>query len=200
MRDEKVKECYDCKLTFTAFRRKHHCRICGRLSSLRSFPAADQSKPNGLLTFRFSLFRPDLLSKVRICNRVGSSLWPLGRNVKQPRYLLSLYFFKVFVPVITILTDTEIHLKAGLQLLSNNHERLPARWFPTIRSCYSVNWIKLKLACNLFGPSPSDAALVPAAATAPTAPTAAIRPWPFRSSHILPRNCTRVYRAWYSCK
>ncbi|TPX61823.1 hypothetical protein PhCBS80983_g00797 [Powellomyces hirtus] len=29
MRDDKVKECYECKQSFTTFRRKHHCRICG---------------------------------------------------------------------------------------------------------------------------------------------------------------------------
>ncbi|KAI8925782.1 hypothetical protein BC831DRAFT_459437 [Entophlyctis helioformis] len=31
MRDEKVKECYDCKQPFTTFRRRHHCRICGQI-------------------------------------------------------------------------------------------------------------------------------------------------------------------------
>ena len=31
MRDEKVKDCYDCKQPFTTFRRKHHCRICGQI-------------------------------------------------------------------------------------------------------------------------------------------------------------------------
>nr|KAJ3421474.1 1-phosphatidylinositol-3-phosphate 5-kinase [Polyrhizophydium stewartii] len=31
MRDEKVKECYDCKQPFTTFRRKHHCRVCGQI-------------------------------------------------------------------------------------------------------------------------------------------------------------------------
>lgn len=31
MQDDKVRECYDCKLPFTAFRRKHHCRICGQI-------------------------------------------------------------------------------------------------------------------------------------------------------------------------
>ncbi|KAI8996739.1 hypothetical protein BC832DRAFT_297099 [Gaertneriomyces semiglobifer] len=31
MKDERVKECYDCKLPFTTFRRKHHCRICGQI-------------------------------------------------------------------------------------------------------------------------------------------------------------------------
>lgn len=29
MDDENCKECYDCKSVFTAWRRKHHCRICG---------------------------------------------------------------------------------------------------------------------------------------------------------------------------
>jgi 1-phosphatidylinositol-3-phosphate 5-kinase len=29
MDDENAKECYDCKSVFTAWRRKHHCRICG---------------------------------------------------------------------------------------------------------------------------------------------------------------------------
>ncbi|KAI8823387.1 uncharacterized protein EV422DRAFT_611449 [Fimicolochytrium jonesii] len=31
MRDDKVKECYECKQVFTTFRRKHHCRICGQI-------------------------------------------------------------------------------------------------------------------------------------------------------------------------
>lgn len=30
MDDELCKECYDCKSVFTAWRRKHHCRICGK--------------------------------------------------------------------------------------------------------------------------------------------------------------------------
>lgn len=29
MPDEDAKECYDCGSRFTAWRRKHHCRICG---------------------------------------------------------------------------------------------------------------------------------------------------------------------------
>jgi 1-phosphatidylinositol-3-phosphate 5-kinase len=29
MDDENCKECYDCKSVFSAWRRKHHCRICG---------------------------------------------------------------------------------------------------------------------------------------------------------------------------
>ncbi|KAI9026204.1 hypothetical protein DFJ74DRAFT_663537 [Hyaloraphidium curvatum] len=29
MSDESAKECYDCKQSFTAFNRRHHCRICG---------------------------------------------------------------------------------------------------------------------------------------------------------------------------
>lgn len=29
MDDELCKECYDCKSVFTAWRRKHHCRLCG---------------------------------------------------------------------------------------------------------------------------------------------------------------------------
>lgn len=31
MDDENAKECYDCKSVFSAWRRKHHCRICGEL-------------------------------------------------------------------------------------------------------------------------------------------------------------------------
>lgn len=34
MDDENCKECYDCKSVFTAWRRKHHCRICGQLRRL----------------------------------------------------------------------------------------------------------------------------------------------------------------------
>ena len=30
MDDDLCKECYDCKSTFTTWRRKHHCRICGK--------------------------------------------------------------------------------------------------------------------------------------------------------------------------
>ncbi|EMD32532.1 hypothetical protein CERSUDRAFT_118584 [Gelatoporia subvermispora B] len=31
MDDDLCKECYDCKSVFTAWRRKHHCRICGQI-------------------------------------------------------------------------------------------------------------------------------------------------------------------------
>ncbi|KAI8846669.1 hypothetical protein BC829DRAFT_397962 [Chytridium lagenaria] len=31
MSDSQVKECYECGLPFTAFKRKHHCRICGQI-------------------------------------------------------------------------------------------------------------------------------------------------------------------------
>ncbi|KAF9451376.1 hypothetical protein P691DRAFT_724173 [Macrolepiota fuliginosa MF-IS2] len=31
MDDENCRECYDCKSVFTAWRRKHHCRICGQI-------------------------------------------------------------------------------------------------------------------------------------------------------------------------
>ncbi|XP_030387596.1 putative 1-phosphatidylinositol 3-phosphate 5-kinase [Scaptodrosophila lebanonensis] len=31
MPDSKAKECYDCALKFSTFRRKHHCRICGQI-------------------------------------------------------------------------------------------------------------------------------------------------------------------------
>ena len=34
MDDENCKECYDCKSVFTTWRRKHHCRICGKPSPL----------------------------------------------------------------------------------------------------------------------------------------------------------------------
>ena len=35
MDDENAKECYDCKSVFTTWRRKHHCRICGKPSLLK---------------------------------------------------------------------------------------------------------------------------------------------------------------------
>lgn len=31
MPDSKSKECYDCSLKFSTFRRKHHCRLCGQI-------------------------------------------------------------------------------------------------------------------------------------------------------------------------
>ncbi|CAG8438826.1 1515_t:CDS:10 [Scutellospora calospora] len=31
MADDSCKECYECKVTFTIVRRKHHCRICGQI-------------------------------------------------------------------------------------------------------------------------------------------------------------------------
>lgn len=31
MPDAKSKECYECQLKFTTFRRKHHCRLCGQI-------------------------------------------------------------------------------------------------------------------------------------------------------------------------
>jgi 1-phosphatidylinositol-3-phosphate 5-kinase len=36
MDDENCKECYDCKSVFSAWRRKHHCRICGSFIFLRA--------------------------------------------------------------------------------------------------------------------------------------------------------------------
>ena len=35
MDDENARECYDCKSVFTTWRRKHHCRICGKSLSLK---------------------------------------------------------------------------------------------------------------------------------------------------------------------
>jgi 1-phosphatidylinositol-3-phosphate 5-kinase len=32
LRDEIAKDCFQCQLPFTAFRRKHHCRICGKFA------------------------------------------------------------------------------------------------------------------------------------------------------------------------
>lgn len=31
MPDSKAKECYDCSVKFTTFRRRHHCRLCGQI-------------------------------------------------------------------------------------------------------------------------------------------------------------------------
>lgn len=31
MPDKDAKECYDCAVAFTSWRRKHHCRICGAI-------------------------------------------------------------------------------------------------------------------------------------------------------------------------
>ncbi|KAM0788818.1 hypothetical protein ACM66B_002904 [Microbotryomycetes sp. NB124-2] len=31
IKDESSRECFDCQAVFTAFRRKHHCRICGQI-------------------------------------------------------------------------------------------------------------------------------------------------------------------------
>ena len=41
MDDENCKECYDCESVFTTWRRKHHCRICGR--SLRAIQIVQYS-------------------------------------------------------------------------------------------------------------------------------------------------------------
>lgn len=31
MPDSKAKECYECSIKFSTFRRKHHCRLCGQI-------------------------------------------------------------------------------------------------------------------------------------------------------------------------
>jgi hypothetical protein len=34
MPDEQCKECFDCNAPFNLFRRKHHCRTCGNITSI----------------------------------------------------------------------------------------------------------------------------------------------------------------------
>ena len=43
MDDENCKECYDCKSVFTAWRRKHHCRICGAWRAICTRIEADST-------------------------------------------------------------------------------------------------------------------------------------------------------------
>ena len=44
MRDENVSQCYDCKNTFTTFRRKHHCRVCGQIFCFKCSSVIDGGK------------------------------------------------------------------------------------------------------------------------------------------------------------
>jgi 1-phosphatidylinositol-3-phosphate 5-kinase len=57
MDDDTCKECYDCKSVFTAWRRKHHCRICGKGVSSNSLSA--------ILTIRVGLI---------YCSRCASNI------------------------------------------------------------------------------------------------------------------------------
>jgi hypothetical protein len=41
MPDEQCKECYKCRKQFTMFRRKHHCRFCGKNQLTRSHSTSD---------------------------------------------------------------------------------------------------------------------------------------------------------------
>lgn len=50
MPDDKSRECYDCALKFTTFRRKHHCKFCYLLT--RAFIKFDFIV-NGFLKFKF---------------------------------------------------------------------------------------------------------------------------------------------------
>lgn len=58
MPDEQCKECYKCRKQFTMFRRKHHCRFCGKNRLIRmtwiethfSRKQGKSSAPNALLT------------------------------------------------------------------------------------------------------------------------------------------------------
>ncbi len=36
MKDDSVRNCYDCEVSFSTFVRKHHCRICGRIFCAKS--------------------------------------------------------------------------------------------------------------------------------------------------------------------
>ena len=86
--DDKVKECYNCKLVFSTFRRRHHCRVCGQI-----FCNKCASIVNGVkfgfkgemrvcefcLKFKISDFKPvaEMDSKLSMDSRYGSleRLW-----------------------------------------------------------------------------------------------------------------------------
>ncbi len=58
MDDKTCKECYDCKSVFTAWRRKHHCRICG---------------PSGLLTVVHAVVSIKFTGQI-FCSRCASNV------------------------------------------------------------------------------------------------------------------------------
>ena len=48
MPDDNCRECYDCGMKFHAFRRRHHCRICGQIFCSQ---CCDQAVPGKIMGF-----------------------------------------------------------------------------------------------------------------------------------------------------
>ncbi|OUC39953.1 FYVE zinc finger, partial [Trichinella nativa] len=72
MPDSSGKECYECREKFTAFRRRHHCRICGQIFCYR---CCRQELPGNLLGYTGELRVCDYcLSMVRRMHNLPSSL------------------------------------------------------------------------------------------------------------------------------
>ncbi|KRX88951.1 1-phosphatidylinositol 3-phosphate 5-kinase [Trichinella pseudospiralis] len=72
MPDSSGKDCYECREKFTAFRRRHHCRICGQIFCYR---CCRQELPGNLLGYTGELRVCDYcLSMVRRMHNMPSSL------------------------------------------------------------------------------------------------------------------------------
>ncbi|KAI9143284.1 hypothetical protein BKA69DRAFT_168243 [Paraphysoderma sedebokerense] len=50
MPDEAYKECYECRVTFSTFRRKHHCRLCGLIFCYRCASSIISGEPFGFVS------------------------------------------------------------------------------------------------------------------------------------------------------
>ncbi|ORY91449.1 hypothetical protein BCR35DRAFT_274133 [Leucosporidium creatinivorum] len=72
IKDESSKECFDCQMLFTAFRRKHHCRICGQIFCSRCASNIISSARFGQQGF------------VRVCNLCLSVLEHGGTSPEEP--------------------------------------------------------------------------------------------------------------------
>ncbi|KAI0035107.1 hypothetical protein K488DRAFT_43997 [Vararia minispora EC-137] len=73
MDDENCKECYDCKSVFTAWRRKHHCRICGSIYCSRC-------ASNIIKGYRFGHN-----GMIRVCNLCLEKLATVGEDDDDDR-------------------------------------------------------------------------------------------------------------------
>ncbi|KAL7737544.1 hypothetical protein ACLKA6_007669 [Drosophila palustris] len=85
MPDSKAKECYDCALKFSTFRRKHHCRLCGQIFCSK---CCNQVVPGSIIRCEGDLKVCNYCSKIVLAS-LKSSVSNMGEDLQALQQHLS---------------------------------------------------------------------------------------------------------------